>query len=124
MALIGLALDDSENDIFVTKGKVALVLDDALIARNLRTRLLTRKGEWILDTSYGYDYATILGERVIDLKTFETTLKQYILDTEGVTTISTFRFDFDAGNERKLRLTLGVNSIFNTVITLEGLPLG
>ncbi len=124
MALFGLKLSPDTHDLVIENGQLVIISDDEVIARNLESRLSTLKGEWILDTSYGYEYRNALGARVTDLQLIESSIKSYILDTEGVTSISTFKLDYEPANQRRLIITFGVLTVNNTIVEIGGVTLG
>ncbi len=124
MSLFGIALDPSTHDLMLSDGMLNMVNDDDLLARNLKTRLQMLKGEWVLDNTYGFEYNVIFSSRILDLQLIETSLKNYILNTDGITKISVFKLDFISKNTRLLSLTVSVQTIFNSNITLGGLTIG
>jgi len=124
MNIFALKLDAGTHDLIVSGGAIVVISDSNVIARNLESRLQMLKGEWILDTTYGYDFTKVFGQRIVDLQIIETTLKSYILATEGVVTINTFKLDYDGGDNRLLKLTFSVKTIYSDTITIGGLTIG
>ncbi len=53
-------IDPLTNDIETDKGLVDLVVDSDEKAQRIRSRLLTVRGEWFLDTTFGLDYFGVI----------------------------------------------------------------
>ena len=51
---------DSNGDVVIEKGKIAMVSDTDLIAQTVRQILKTNIGEWEYDTAEGIDFSRIL----------------------------------------------------------------
>lgn len=96
---IGLALrrdGSAPADLYLdATGNLAIVRDTEAIGQHVRQRLMTYEGEWFLDSSAGVPWVRdILGGQY-DPVLAESVLKAEILDTEGVTEISSFSVRFD-----------------------------
>lgn len=124
MTIFGLKLSPDSHDLVIKNGQIEVIEDDEVIARNLETRLATLKGEWLLDKNYGFEYRDIFGARVIDLQLIESSLKTYILETEGVTAITVFKLEYIKGDARRLVVTFTVTSDAGTDITIGGVTIG
>lgn len=117
---IGLALSNVTNDIFVVDGELATVKDKDLTTQNVKTRLKFVKGEFKLDTAYGFPYVETLGERIFDIVEFETIIKLFILETPGITKLTKFKFDFNRETaDRKLVVDFTAETIYGTAATGE-----
>lgn len=80
------------------------------VVQAIDTRLKLWVGEWFADTSEGTGWSqTILGKRSKNL--YELTLRQRVLETQGVTSIEEFQSALDT-NTRKLTVTMTVNTVF------------
>ncbi len=51
-----LKLDPLTDDITITQGEVETITGGEAKAQRIRSRLLTVRGEWFLDTTFGLDY--------------------------------------------------------------------
>ena len=96
---VGIALrrdGDQPADIYLdASGNLALVHDAEAIGQHVRQRLMTHEGEWFLDNQAGVPWVRdILGQQY-DPVLAESVLKAEILDTDGVTEITTFSVRFD-----------------------------
>lgn len=96
---IGIALK-SENgaphDIYFDDlGGLAVVRNAEAVGQHIRQRLMTHEGEWFLDKSAGVTWLTdVLGNRY-DPIVAEALTKAEILETDGVTDITSFSVRFD-----------------------------
>lgn len=92
---IGLAVDPVTNDIFLrADGNLAMVNDAEAVGQHARQRLQTYEGEWFLDTVAGVPWLDgILGSSY-DPALAESVVKAELLDTEGVTEITSFSVRF------------------------------
>ena len=92
---IGLCIDPETNDLCLRDdNNLEFVYDAEAIGQHVRQRLKTFQGEWFLDTTagvpwldkiLGYEYDSALAVAVV---------KAEILDTEGVTDITSFSVGF------------------------------
>lgn len=96
MNRIGLALDQTTNDLFLEQdGQLAVVRDTEAVGHHVRHRLKTFEGEWFLDVNAGVPWLTeILGKRY-DPALAESVVKAEIADTDGVTEITSFSVLFN-----------------------------
>jgi len=119
MSIFSFKLDKATHDLVVSGGRLQLINDIEVIARNLENRLMVFKGEWVLDNTYGFDFNTVLGQRIPDLQLIESQLKSYILDTDGVTGIVLFKFGYVPGDSRLLTLDFTATTIYGGEITIS-----
>lgn len=122
--MIGIGLN-VQNDLFLASdGSLGLVEDGTKVAQDLRTRLRTLQGEVVLDNKYGFPYGVITDGRSIALSEFELTIKQYILETNGVTELTEFSVGYISGT-RKLAVSFSVNSQYSSSsISLNNIQIG
>lgn len=115
---IGMALDNVTNDIFVVDGTIATVADKDLATQNVKTRLKFVRGEFVLDTTYGFPYVETLGERIFDIVEFETIVKLFILETPAIAKLTKFQFGYDReALDRKLVIDFTAETIYGTAAT-------
>lgn len=88
------------------------------VAQAIDTRLQLWLGEWFADKSEGTGWSqAVLGKRSSNL--YELTLRQRVLETQGVLSIENFGSKLEA-NTRKLTVSMNVNTIYGqAVITGE-----
>jgi len=109
------------NDIYLEKDRLAVVLDDEQIAQSLLTRLRFYRGEYPLDSRYGFPYREMLGSRTINIDEMESEFKRYILNTQGVSRISMFRMEMIG---RTLQVSFSVETITGREINIALEPVG
>ncbi len=112
------------NDLVFNDGALELVTEADEIARNLKTRLKLMRGEFSLDTSYGLPYNLLLGSSVFNLAELETIVKQFILDTDGILSLTRFNVSFQKADARLLQIDFTVNTIYGRVIINDALDNG
>ena len=86
---------DSNNDIFAENGAIKRVLSGAQVVQNVRTRLLTYRGECFLDTTRGVPYFEEVFIKPANIPNVESILKQAILETTGIATLDSFQLLFE-----------------------------
>ena len=96
MTHIGLAIDPATNDLFLAPdGNLATVADALAVGQHVRQRLKTFEGEWFLDTSAGVPWLDEVLGRQPDTVIAEALIKAEILETVGITGISSFSIRFN-----------------------------
>lgn len=81
-----------------------------VVAQSIETRLKLWIGEWFADTSDGTGWSeAILGKRSKNL--YELTLRQRVLETQGVISIEDFQSSVNPLN-RRLTVSMSVNTIY------------
>lgn len=76
-------------------GNLVMVSNAEAVGQHARQRLMTFEGEWFLDKTAGLPWVRdILGQQY-DAVLAESVLKSEILDTDGVTEITSFSVRFD-----------------------------
>lgn len=98
-------LDDS--------GNLAIVEDAVAIGEHVRQRIMTFSGEWFLDKDAGVAWLSELLGKSYDGVLAESILKAEILNTDGVSEITSFSVRFD-------RETRGLISSGITIGTVYG----
>lgn len=95
MSHIGLAIDPTTNDLFLrTDGSLAIVTGAEAVGQHVRQRVMTFEGEWFLDVTCGLPWLDQLFGRRYDPALAEAIVKAEILDTDGVTEITSFSVAF------------------------------
>lgn len=93
---IGLALDPNTNDLFLrADGSLATVTNAEAVGQHVRQRLMTHEGEWFLDTPAGVPWLDQVLGKNYDPALAEAVVKAEILDTDGVTEITSFSVRFN-----------------------------
>ena len=96
MDRIGLALDQTTNDLFLRDdGTLAVVRDTEAVGHHVRHRLKTFEGEWFLDVNAGVPWLTDIFAKKYDPALAESVVKGEIMNTDGVTEITSFSVLFD-----------------------------
>ena len=99
MDRIGLALrrdGTAPADLFLeADGNLALARDADAIAQHARQRLMTYAGEWFLDREVGVPWMRDILGQAYDPVMAEAVIKAEVLDTEGVTEITSFSVRFN-----------------------------
>jgi hypothetical protein len=76
-------------------GSLAVVKNAEAVGQHVRVRLMTYEGEWFLDNQVGVPWIRDIVGHQYDPIMAESVLKAEILDTDGVTDISSFSVRFD-----------------------------
>lgn len=96
LSRIGLAIDPTTNDLFLqSNGELAVVKDAAAVGQHVRQRMMTFEGEWFLDTTAGVPWLDQIMGKNYDPTLAEAVVKAEILDTDGVTEITSFSVRFN-----------------------------
>lgn len=92
----GLAIDGATNDLHLdADGSLAVARGAKAVAQHVRQRLMHFQGEWFLDTTAGAPWIyDILGSQYNPALS-EAIVKAEILDTDGVTEITSFSVSFN-----------------------------
>jgi hypothetical protein len=84
-----------DGDLAIAAGEASLIDGAEQVAQALDTHLHLFRGEWFLDRSFGVPwFESILGQRMIDISTFDAILKSEILGVEGVNRIVAYESEF------------------------------
>lgn len=92
--------------------------DDPLgVAQAVVSRLRLLAGEWFLDLAEGTPYETeVFGKFTKD--TYDPVIRGRILDTEGVTEITSYQSTYD-GETRKVTITVDINTEYGPATIQE-----
>lgn len=103
-------LSETGDYVFGRGANEFLVNSPAAVAQAVQTRLLLIQGEWFLDVKEGTPYATqILGTGTRN--TYDTAIRDRILETEGVVEITEYFSAFNA-DTRALTVTCTIDTIY------------
>ncbi|QIG74973.1 baseplate assembly protein W [Rhizobium phage RHph_I72] len=112
---VGLALKrigDAPADVYLdANNSLSLVQDAEAVGQHVRTRLMAYEGEWFLDSAVGLPWVRDILGGLYDPILAEAVIKAEILDTDGVTDISSFSVSFS-------RQTRGL-SVFDIEVNTE-----
>lgn len=108
------------------QGTQNYISDEEAVEQNVRTRLLTFKGEWFLDTSLGVPYINnddaevigFLGVVPASIPGAEAIIKKAILEVKGVDRILSFASTFDH-TTRLLTINTIIATIYATTIEVN-----
>ncbi|KQV83229.1 hypothetical protein [Rhizobium sp. Root1220] len=116
---LGLAIDQATNDLYLTAdGNLATVSDAHAVGQHVRQRLSTFSGEWFLDTTVGVPWLDQILGRAYDPALAESLVKAEILDTDGVTEITSFSVGFDRNTRGLIIRSVEAGTIFDTEVTV------
>ena len=97
------------------RGRADYVKDQAAIAQNIKTRLLSFKNDWFLDIDANIDWMNLLGQRGTE-KIIENEVARVILTTLGVVRINSLSLQ---NKERRVIIEADITTIFgNDTITV------
>lgn len=92
---IGLSLDPNTNDLhFDASNNLVMVTDAHAVGQHVRQRLKTFEGEWFLDRTAGMPWLEEIMAHKFNPALAEAITKVEILDTDGVTEITSFSVSF------------------------------
>ncbi len=107
---VGIKLDLATHDIIFKDGQIQIISDGEKLAQDLKTRLKINLGEARLDNKYGFPFFLVFQTKRLGLSEIESIIKQYILDTNGVESITKFFLQYSGGNERNFLVTFSVKA--------------
>lgn len=97
------------------RGRADYVKDQAAIAQNIKTRLLSFKNDWFLDIDANIDWMNLLGQRGTE-KIIENEVTRVVLTTSGVVRINSLSLQ---NKERRVIIEANITTIFgNDTITV------
>lgn len=103
-----IAMDIQTGDILITNSRLSLIQDPIEVMRQkLKIRLQTFREEWFLNLGVGLPYFQEFFVKGTPKDLVDITLRDYILDTEGVVEITSFESTFNDAT-RKYSLSFGV----------------
>lgn len=110
----GLAIDQVTNDLFLAgDGNLATVTDAHAVGQHVRQRLSTFAREWFLDTTAGVPWLDQILGKAYDPALAESVVKAEILNTDGVTEITSFSVSFDKATRGLIIRSVEVGTIFD-----------
>jgi hypothetical protein len=83
-----LFLDRTNNDLELTAdGDLRTIDEKELVAQAIYNTLLTRRGEWMFDLSFGVPYRGTIITRTPNLDVIQATIRAIVMSVEGVNSI-------------------------------------
>ncbi len=116
--MIGRALD-SNNDLIISGGRLAVVTDGAEVVQHVRSRLLFYLGEWFLDNEAGVPYFQQIFTKPANIALVESILKTTIIQTPGVLKLTEFASSYEGKSVRRLTVTFAAETIYGVIDTTE-----
>lgn len=115
----GLAIDPNTNDLMLTHdNNLSVVTGAEAVGQHVRQRLMTFQGEWFLDNTAGVTWLSEIFAKQYNPELAEAVVKNEILDTDGVTEISSFSVAF-ANNIRQLIIrNVEVSTIYGQEVSV------
>lgn len=119
---VGIALKRVGNqpaDIYLDAfGNLATVKNAEAVGQHARQRLMTFYGEWFLDNQAGVPWiGKILGESY-DPALAEGVVKSVIMDTDGVTEITSFDVKFDRQSRNLTAFDIEIGTEYSTEVRI------
>ena len=110
--------DDSGDYTFGQGDSTWLINSPEAVAQAVKTRFELWRGQWFLDTTEGTPWIqSVLGKQRPDV--YNLAIRQRILETEGVNSITEFNRSVD-GNTRRVTFTATIDTLYGTTtITSE-----
>ncbi len=110
---------NSDNDIFVSNGRIAIVTDGQQVVQSVRTRLQFYLGEWFLDLNAGTPWYQEIFVKPINLGNIESILKTRIINTPELSTITEFSMELEDPTSRILKVSFSAETEFGSINTEE-----
>lgn len=115
----GLAIDPDTNDLFLTAtGELAIVEGAEACGQHARQRLMTFQGEWFLDNTAGVPWLSEIMGKQYNPELAEAVVKNEILDTDGVTDISSFSVSFNNEVRNLIIKQIEISTIYNEEVLI------
>ncbi len=86
---------DASGDLEILGGDLTLIDESEQVAQNIKTRLLTIEGEWILDYTRGVPWFDKVFAPSTSIEERNALIKRAILGTKGVKAITKYEFAMD-----------------------------
>lgn len=106
---------NSNNDIFVSNGRISVVTEGAQVAQHVRTRLLFYLKEWFLDLSAGTEWFESVFVKPVNLATIESVIKARIANTPELSAIRSFEMSIPDPTNRQLILSFEAETDYGTI---------
>ena len=114
-----LKLDPLTNDIALEQGVVVLTTGSEASAQRIRSRLLTVRGEWFLDTNFGLDYHGVIWVKGLPAAVVDAHIQREILrGADKGSRITSYVRNFDSAT-RHLSVSAQVESPDGVTITVS-----
>lgn len=111
--MITRALNDC-NDIFLNGNRISVNQDAEQVAQKVKTKLLFYQGEWFLDITVGVPYFQQVFVKPALIGTIESLIKSQIINTEGVSRLTSFSSNFDRST-RKMSVSFSALTIYGEI---------
>jgi hypothetical protein len=119
MSHVGLAIDPATNDVFLEEdGNLAFVYDAEAVGQHGRQRLKTFRGEWFLDTTAGVPWLDQLMGKRFNPALGEALVKAELLETDGITGISSFSVSFDNARRNLIIREIEVTTTYDEEVLI------
>lgn len=123
--MIGRALD-ANNDIFMSRRRIAVVSDGAEVVQHVRSRLLFYLGECSWATNVGVPYFQRIFVKPMNLPQTEAILKSVILKSSNVLKLLDFSMQYTSSN-RQLGVAYQAETTYGVIVgatlnTVQGVP--
>ena len=112
--MLGRALDEN-NDIFVSRRRIAVVSDGAEVVQHVRSRMLFYLGECAWSVATGVPYFQRIFVKPMNLPQTEAILKSVILKSPAVSKLLDFSMSFNSV-DRKLAVVWQAETIYGVVV--------
>jgi len=109
--MIDFKLSKDTHDLVLENGDLSFVSQKEEIAQSIIVRLLFLEAEWELNYTMGTPWFDVLFNTRIPQSLKEQTIKNIILQTDGVTGIRSFSFVVDSAT-KKANVTFEVDTIY------------
>lgn len=109
---------DANHDMTFGRGLGNIAKEAEAVAQRVKTRLYLLQGEWFLDTDAGVPYLQKIATKPVDLNYAESILKQTILETEGVDSISNWSASLNR-DTRRFSITCTVSTIYGSTVNIQ-----
>ena len=114
-----LRISPTTDDLVMTQGRPETVVGRDAKAQRIRSRLLTVRGEWFLDTTFGLDYLNVVFNKKTTRPVLAAHVKREILrGADPGDLITQFDMVFDSA-ARDLSVTATLKSPDGTTTTVE-----
>ena len=108
---------DADNDWKMGKGLQSFLFDNAAIAMNIKTRLLSFFGDCFWDIMAGIDWSRLLSDKNTQ-KELELTIRAKILESYGVVKINSLDVSLET-DTRDFSIQFNIDTIFSSNYTSE-----
>ena len=99
-------------------GNLATVTDTEAVGQHVRQRLMSYEGEWFLDKSVGVPWLTEVMGGSYDPVVAEALTKAEILETDGVTEVSSFSIRFNRAVRGIESYNIAVETVYGEEVSL------